>query len=138
VLQQRNWQLGAVRGAVVGTFLAAVALPRANDGWGRAALVGTAAWEGESACSAGPSGWAGVPRARGRSSAWASQGVGAPRSLGRASGVGCVRWAAGGGGEERRVGCAGEAGRKEGRWPSGPRRAALGRPTRTEGRRPDW
>jgi hypothetical protein len=44
VLQQRNWQLGAVRGAVVGTFLAAVALPRANDGWGRAGLVGTATW----------------------------------------------------------------------------------------------
>jgi hypothetical protein len=42
------------------------------------------------------------------------------------------------GGEERRMGHAGEAGRKEGRWPSGPRRAALGRPTRTEGRRPNW
>jgi hypothetical protein len=32
------------------------------------------------------------------------------------------------------VGRAGEAGRKEGRWPSGPRRAALGRPTRTKGK----
>jgi hypothetical protein len=47
-------------------------------------------------------------------------------------------WVGVGRGEERCMGHAGEARRKEGRRPSGPRRAALGRPTRTEGRRPDW
>jgi hypothetical protein len=50
--------------------------------------------------------------------------------------AGQARWWAAG--EERRVGRAGEAGRKEGRWPSGPLGSCAGRPTRTEGRRPDW
>jgi hypothetical protein len=54
------------------------------------------------------------------------------------AGSGRLQPRGGSGGEERHMGRAGEAGRKEGRWPSGPRRAALGRPTRTEGRRPDW